>query len=334
MNKARHNRRGRQRAFTLVEVLVTIIVIGTLLGLLITGLNHAGKLARKAAQRQTVASLKTATTQFESEFGFLPPLVYDGSEMGSATGRGTFSNAGPVYTTGNRTLVNVYRMGDANARAFLQRNGGWANVAQPYVDSRYSKFTLPFYVMGALGQQVDGVEGLGMVAPKTDGSWAGVGDAMTNASKSYEPFMDGGKSSARINPNYNDAIESRELGGTDPGNLSSRFALVDSGGKAFRFYRWLHEDTVQTPADLNIPAALVDPVTLQNSLPNNTQIDVTDGNAELRAAKWAIVGAGADGLFGTERIEDLRDKLKLPSDMPEVQVRQRAMEDNLVEYGR
>lgn len=333
MSMAAGNRNTRRRGFTLVELLVSIVVVGVLLGLLITGLNAAGLFARRSADQQTLNSIATATTQFETTFDFVPPLVYDGVEMGpgSALMRGAFSNAGPVYTAGPRRLVNVYKLGDASARSFLM--GGSVNAGNPYADARYSKFSIPIYLMGSMPADVDGVEGPGMVTPARDGSWKGVGDAMTSGDQPFDPFMEGGRTSARLSPNYFDPMEAAELGGSTPSNMNNRDALVDRSGKAFRYYRWMHEDVVQEPGDLNIPAALVDPLILQASLSDST-VDVTEGDAELRGATWALLGAGGDGLFGTEEIATLRDRLNLPASMSEFQVRQKAMQDNLVRVGR
>ncbi len=333
MSIAAGNRNTRVRGFTLVELLVSIVVIGVLAGLLITGLNAAGVFARTSAQQQTLNSIGQATTQFETTFGFAPPLVYDGAEMGSgsAMSRGAFSNNGPVYTAGVRRLVNVYKLGDANGRAFLM--GGSLNAGSPYQDARYSKFSIPIYLMGSMPADVDGIEGPGMVTPARDGSWAGVGDAMTSGSQQFAPFMDGGSTSARLSPGYFDPNEAAELGGSNPSNMDNRDALVDGEGKAFRYYRWLHEDVVEEPGDLNIPAVLLDPLTVQAAM-SDPSLDVTDGNAELRGASWALVGAGSDGLFGTEDIATLRDRLKKPDNMPEGLVRREAMKDNLVKVGR
>lgn len=334
--------RNGRRAFTLVELLVSIVVIGVIMGLLITGLNAAGVFARTAASRQTVVAIKNATTQFNTEFGFIPPLVYDGSDMGGgATGHGAFSSIGPVFdqTFGRvtRKVATVYRAGAAETRAFLQGSevAGAGSFDAAYRDARYSKFSIPFYVMGALGEQVDGVEGPGMVKPAPDGTWVGVGDAMAAGNKRFEPFMDGGRSAAHIEPEYVDSVEAGVLGGAVPNAAAraNRLALVDSNGVAFRYYRWIHEDTVQNPRDLNIPAVLIDPLTLQSSF-GNTSVDVTEGNAELRSASWAIVGAGPDGVFGTEPLDVLRQKLSGVSGASEAQVRQKAMQDNLVELGR
>lgn len=339
--KAEDSRNGR-RAFTLVELLVSIVIIGVIMGLLITGLNAAGVFARKAASQQTVVAIENATTQFKTEFEFLPPLVYDGSDMGAnATGRGAFSNTGPVFdqTFGRTTrkVATVYRAGAPQTRLFLQGSevAGASSFDAAYRDARYSKFSIPFYVMGALGEQVDGIEGPGMVEPAPDGSWVGVGDAMSASSKRFEPFMDGGRSSASVKPEYVDPVEAGVLGGAVPSGaaLSSRFALTDSNGVAFRYYRWIHEDNPQTTQDLNIPAILIDPLTLQSSFGNNS-VDVTNGNSDLSGASWAIVGAGPDGLFGTEPVAVLREKVTGAGSLNEAQMRQKAMEDNLVRLGR
>lgn len=326
--------RRRARAFTLMELLVAIVVIGVLIALLITGLNAAGKFARKAAAQQTISALQAATNQFKDQFRFLPPLVHDGADMGIAdpVARGAFDDTGPVYQDRyGRSLVNVYKLGEQAGRDFLK--GSTLPPNQPYQDARYSKFSLPFYLMGALDASVDGVDGLGMVTPAADGSWVGVGDAMSTANKRFDPLMEGGQRSARIQPNYVDAAEIAELNGSNPTDLTNRSALVDASGRAYRYYRWLHEDTVQNTADLNIPAILLDPITVKDAQGNPT-IDVTDGNAELRSATWAIVGAGPNGLFGTEEIGYLRSKMSLPGRMSEVRVRQEAASDNLVGVGQ
>ncbi len=66
-----------RRGFTLVEVLVTVMVVFLLVGLLIAGLSLAGQGSRRAAEEQGVSSLDLAVQQFRSDHGFLPPLVRD-----------------------------------------------------------------------------------------------------------------------------------------------------------------------------------------------------------------------------------------------------------------
>lgn len=328
---------GIGRGFTLIELLVAIIVIGTLVGLLIVGLNKASRFARQKAAQQTMSSLKAATTQFKAEFGFLPPLVYDGSDMGrnaSQVQTESFSNAGPVYTDSfGRTLINVYQLGNADTRSFLRGDFLAPNGGNPdYRDPRYSKFSLSFYVAGALGEDVDGVEGPGMSKPLADGSWAGVGDVLGGGNKTFDAFMETGKSAARIERGYIDANEVAELEGTTPGDLTNRLAIVDANGKAYRYYRWLPNQNPTNTLELNIPAVLLDPVIHRDALGDLT-IDVTDGDVKLRSATWAIVGAGQNKVFGTEDIDELRDLLRMSSTAGEAIVRREAASDNIVEVG-
>ncbi|KAA0216977.1 MAG: type II secretion system protein [Leptolyngbya sp. PLA3] len=360
MNIAADNRQLSRRGFTLVELLVAIVVIGVLTGLLITGLNAAGVFARKSASQQTVVSLETGITQFESMFGFLPPLAYDGKEFGDSAhiGRGLVwqqfpagwigqepsgvsTSRQPVVIVenpqaGRRYFANVHMPGDPAAQQFLR---GLAVAS--YQDSRYSKFSLPYYLTGVLGAQVDGIEGTGMVEPARDGSWNGVGQAIGNTRKPVEAFVDAASESARVSPNYFDLLEWEEHHGAPPSAaeiaemraLPNRLAITDSNGKAFRYYQWLHDENPRDSSELNIPVVLLDPLTVQAAI-SNPSTDVTEGGTDLRSATWAIVGAGADGLFGTEEIATLRDRLNLPASMSEFQVRQKAMQDNLVRVGR
>lgn len=316
-----------------MELLVTVIVIGALMGLLIVGLTKAAQYARKAAQTQTLSALSQATVQFKNEFGFLPPLVFDGVDMGRNSGnvqQESFSNAGPVYTDNlGRSLINVYQLGNDEARAFLR---GRDIGAYDDSDPRYSKFSLPFYLGGVLDADVDGVDGPGMSKPLASGAWAGVGDALGGGNKTYEPVLEMDKDSMRIAIGYVNTDEIVEHGGSNPGELqSNRLALVDAKGIAFRYYRWLHDANPTNTLELNIPGVLLDPV-LHSQAYGDPAIDVTDGNAKLRSATWAIVSAGQNGLFGTEDIGTLRDKLSMASGSDEL-VRRAAAADNVWEVG-
>jgi hypothetical protein len=230
-------------------------------------------------------------------------------------------------------LINVYQLGNADARAFLRGDFLTPSGGNPdYRDPRYSKFSLSFYIAGALGEDVDGIEGPGMSRPQADGSWAGVGDALGGGNKTFDAFMDTGKSSSRLERGYIDANEVAELGGTTPGNLTDRQALVDANGKAYRYYRWLPNQNPANTLELNIPAILLDPVIHRDALGDPT-IDVTDGDVKLRGATWAIVGAGQNKVFGTEDIATLRDLLGMSSSASEAIVRREAAADNIVGVG-
>jgi len=63
----------RIHAFTLMELLVVISIIGILAGLLFTGLNSAMNAAKKTSAKNQVIQIATAIAAYESEYGHLPP---------------------------------------------------------------------------------------------------------------------------------------------------------------------------------------------------------------------------------------------------------------------
>jgi hypothetical protein len=229
-----------------------------------------------------------------------------------------------------------------------------ATGMQGVADERYSKFSLTYYIIGALGANVDGVDGPGFNEPRRTG-----GFQLANGTPRYEAFFDAGRaSSATLEGEYFDALE---YGENDRGlpaptvgpaiaaaTSRDHQALVDRNGRAFRYYRWEPGDPnagrgqaeIASVVDMNIPSVLLDPVLAaeaytQASGGSAVTADPTGGDAKLRSARWAVVGAGADGVFGTEDIAELRRILNIPAaDEPsELVVRRIAREDNLVEVG-
>lgn len=255
--------RPTRRAFTLIELLVAILVIAVLMGLLLVGFSHAIRGGKRAAETQTVASLDMAVQQFQNDFGFIPPLVKDGFS-------GTPDTSGPLLSVGNgRRVPNVYNFGDVSGDLrYLRAEGGG--------DDRYrfSVYSLAYYVMGALGEDVDGVEGPGAKLPaKTrDGSF----DRLTN--ETYEPFFDA--RSATL-----ETVDAEE----------GRIELRDRNGIAYRYYRWATGTTSPNDDDravLNIPELVA----------------AGAAASELGDAKYAIVAAGADGFFGQIGVECFPDQ--------------------------
>lgn len=349
-----HGSATGRRGFTLIELLVGVIVMGALMGLLIVGLTRAGRFARQAASQQTLSGLKQATTQFKSEFGFVPPLVYDGEDMGSfdPESEGAVWSTGPVYDLADRFpeqyperdrffAANVYQLGRDETRDFLRGVDIADELDAP--DPRYSKFSLAFYLAGALESGADGVIGPGMSRPLPEGGWAGTGDPLGGSNRTYEPFLDTGKRSLRIEREYFDQAEADALAdggtGTEPGDMANRLALVDGNGKAYRYYRWLHGTLEggqvvepRNTLELNIPGVLLDPV-LHEQARTDPTIDVTEGDVRLRGATWAIVSAGQNGLFGDEMLEELKARLNVPGSMDEAMIRREAASDNVLEVG-
>ncbi len=64
---------GRQAGFTMIELLVTIVIITLLIGLLLPAINSARKSAINARVRAEISSLETAIGAFKAKYGFEPP---------------------------------------------------------------------------------------------------------------------------------------------------------------------------------------------------------------------------------------------------------------------
>lgn len=375
-------RRSRRRGgFTLIELLVVIGLIAVLLALVLSGLNRATKTARRAASQRSAAAMAQAVDLFKKEFGFFPPLVHDGmpisngdpiyqpldidqvTALGDGPIRRVDVNGVPIdfiLVWNEGVDFNFFRARNEYRPTESQR--AW-DIDEAWNDRRYSKYALAYYLTGVLDKDIDGVRGPGFARPQVDGTFYGVGYLGGSVRDRYEPFMEVERRGARINADY---VEPREISehdaGADPVDLpsyadvrsgyepyqqSALFAIVDSFGNAFRYYRWeqgRYENgrlVVENELDLNIPPVLIDPVLYERVRNDPSRLqDLNDGllsdNAQLRNARYAIVSAGPDGLFGTERIETIAQFLsaEVPTDNEEVaQMRREVWADNAVEVG-
>lgn len=414
------------RAFTLIELLLTVLVIAVLMSILLVAVNFARVQARTAADGQTVAGLRASADLFRSEFGFQLPLVYDGGAMNDLPGDAhkpertvlDRSNGGiadvaqsgledPVVrgiAVGNPGGGNVQRLDvlnvfspaaanssathpsglNADARflagAELAASGSQgalgSGASVRYVDTRYSKSSLAYLLLGAGPDGLDGFDGPGFADPLVDGSFKGVlSNQGTNRQTQVqqaqrgvnEPLFELKGDTAELRLQFVDELEYLEVTGRSAGTVPAselewQQAIVDRNGRAFRYYAWEPDTataggaaatvsrvrsgtpspwghglpTVATEGDLNIPPVLYFATEDDSVSPSS---DPTAGNAGLKGARWAIVGAGENGLFGTEPLDEMARKLgiDLESTSPSAafveRVRREAAGDNIVEVG-
>jgi type II secretory pathway pseudopilin PulG len=338
----------------MVELLISVLVIGILMALLITGALYARRSARAVADGQAIRNVAQAVVAFKQEFGFIPPLIRDEDP-------GAGSN--PIILPGNATQparLHVYTplatQADADAlRASLVPYSS----SNPLADSRFSEVSLAAYLAGVIptdrgggapaGVPIDGVPGPGFYKPKRDGSFAippdvlnpnpNAADASARKGGKYEPLVNLSKSGVQF--------------GHDPGDPPEEIVLQDSRGVPIRYYTWIRgaaNGTIATYADLNIPLMVgrwngaaggrdPDPrwdatlAAFYGLTPPSRDIGQ---NAALRNATWAVVGAGPDGLFGDESAAELAKyygNKVLGSPGEELKARLAAEKDNLVEVG-
>jgi prepilin-type N-terminal cleavage/methylation domain-containing protein len=338
------------RGFTIIELLVAIIVIAILMGLLIVVVREALRGSRRAGEQQTATGLQTGVGLFQNTFdNRLPPLVYDGApiELVASLPRipGSPGNGeGPVARAGGNVTVAaleaIYVDGGAQFLTGHEAPGGgtYPWLFDPDMDPRYSKFSLPIYLGGVLGEDADGVPGPGMRLSYTNRRGFALGGASQVREAMFQPSND-----SAVATSYVSLDEFKEHGADTGGALPTgagdpspdRTAYVNGAGVAFRYYRWEHSSDadvgqgVAPLAYLNIPQVLLDPETWDDPAEPTGDAVSTD----LRSANYAVVGAGPNGLFGTEPLAEIRARLGIGAGVADEVVRRRAWQDNVVRVG-
>lgn len=310
-----------RRAFTLVELLVSLAVLSALIAIVFVGARAVMKNARSTADRQTLMAMRTGIEQFKQEFGFLPPLIQDEAITGfnrtwNSQSVGKFpvevdnsSNENRIVTfsfaLANRSGANIerdYLRGYVNGSEMDPNSSasGYGN-AGPNADRRFSTYSLATY-LNAMGEAplvpankgntdktIDGIPGPEMNAPRDDGSFA-VSGTNSTTTKKYGAFFDGGRRGMTL------------VGGSDTsGTPNGLYEFRDRNGKPIRYYRWLRgksgvpSDKVDGLADLakNIPSLL-------------HALHPKEFNGSSEAGQLITTGGTADKLMAMRADYDLR----------------------------
>lgn len=363
------------RAFTLVEVLFSILILGILISLLFVAFRSTRAFAVGVSQKDAIVTLRMAVSKFQSDYNFLPPLVREQAisaairrsvEVGSTAGTNRFA----VYnfstdTVANATDLNILRPATLTL----------ATADNPFEDQRYSERTVPYYLAGVCevpfspgaadasvrSIPVDGVVGPGMFRPRPDGSFelprellrGNAAVSRRGAGDKVESLVDLNKRAFTVfnyKPDSPGQVLPTDAPGTGNDPQNDRFVeLRDSKGIPVRYYRWLNGAPyvvngqnvyeVRSLADYRVPPlvgrlgeAAGGSTNVYNATPADR--DITQ-NPSLRTAKFAIVGAGADGAFGDEPLPLLLSRLSLGAVPAEGEraLRVRVELDNIIEVG-
>ena len=63
----------KNKSFTLIEIMIVLIIIGILMGLIITGAFNAIKSAKESKAEAVIATLENAVSMYEADMGEYPP---------------------------------------------------------------------------------------------------------------------------------------------------------------------------------------------------------------------------------------------------------------------
>lgn len=350
------------RAFTIVELLIAILVIGVLIGILLIGIKAARSFTGSVVDDSGVESLAKGVESFRSEHGFVPPLTREWIGA-NATGVASYNrdlvqydNAAQSNAGGSviRVVSRANAADETRLRTFT--NAPTATAALTW-DNRFSEVSLTYYLAGVLNLPystttqtvpLDGVVGPGIYKPTRRGTFEvprrarkEVAADRVQTGQVFGPYIDVESKAVTLQRAANQA-------GADLDPLGRAQLLLDRNGVAIRYYQWLNgvlvngRYVVRTVDDLRVPPvigrktirptgeAIVPPP--QQDIEKNSALSTGPD-----VLNWAIVGAGPNKVFGDELIDVIASALSKPvpsTDYERAILRNEASADNSVKIGR
>lgn len=341
-NPSRHESSRGARGFTLTELLVVVALIVLLIGTLFVAIGAATKRAQKAKTQFLMGSVSSGLAQFQTDFGYLPPVlgVRD-------------AGAGPAGLA-----RDVVRLGDINAADDILRQ-------QSYL----SYTTLAEYLIGYGNRSQDGYGGFrggpsgpglkelpefGIRSPGSDGCWGAV-DAPQPAYANFAGFYRARNPARTSNPPqvgntgwnsvalegkvygpYIDQIDERLLGGLtgfDPtgkplivtaDQLVPNFdslpkCILDYWGEPIAYYRAPYGGNDLRSSVPKVDGGFLNLGDVYSLRPWELDADSTssgaadaggdDGTtASLKSAQFALRSNGPDRSFDASRRRDLGER--------------------------
>ena len=197
----------RVRAFTIIELLVTVAIIILLLGLLLVGLQQAARAAQVAQTKTLMSSINRALVSFKTDVGYYPPVL----------GRRGGNGSQPVGQAGfARDLLAPPSLDATPSNADVQAVQAWNSFT-----------SLPEYLLGYGPRSADGfgvdvrssspqgtavlleAPPLGIRHPGSDGAWG----AWTPTNLALPAGVFQGRSVNVSNPQLDNDVNARTFRG-------------------------------------------------------------------------------------------------------------------------